>query len=67
MEASKWKWFVHLSDIHFRKVKGQAYDRYDLDADAVSEARTSSPAEFALALATWQRTEQIVFVKFRTQ
>jgi predicted phosphodiesterase len=27
------KWFVHLSDIHFRKIKGLAYDPYDLDED----------------------------------
>lgn len=31
--ASLQKWFLHLSDIHFRKKKGDDYDPYDLDED----------------------------------
>ncbi len=27
------RWFLHLSDIHFRKRKGDSYDPYDLDED----------------------------------
>lgn len=32
-DKSSQRWFLQLSDIHFRKVKADDYDPYDLDAD----------------------------------
>ena len=31
--SSRQVWFLHLSDIHFHKKKGNSYDPYNLDAD----------------------------------